>query len=338
MRRERNHMKSQIFVALFIVAIQLIPSGCSHGDTEYIPPVRATVFVSSDEAWVLTRKGVLKRISTDGQSIKVADAQQRVQGMTFVSPFQGWVVDSDWNVWQFDGVNWTFVGHNDDNKSGLIWPSSVSFVDEKVGWALTTGPLFLTDDGGRTWKKVPRPPEMWASIQLFVIDRETAYLHGEKGEVRRTADRGKTWKSFDLGLAGDVTSFACRDGGGECWAGTSHGNVFAIKGEASPKRVPFPTPKEMTITYICPFGESGLLVSGFTLVRDGNPRPRGVLLTTSDEGATWKTVDVPQDDGFEQVASFGNTIWLASHTAIYRSSDDGGSWVKIYDATDIHPK
>ncbi len=326
-------MKSQIFLALVTAAIQLIPSGCSDGDLAYIPPVVEAVFVSSNEAWLRTGKGVLKRVSTDGQLINVTDVQQGVQGMSFISPSEGWTVDKDWNVWHFDGVNWGVVGHNRDNKSGLASRSGLAFVDEKAGWALTTGLLFLTNDGGRTWKKVPLPPDVWASVRLYVIDKDMAYLHGEKGDVRRITDGGKTWTAIPLGDVGDVTTFACRENDArDCWAGTARGKIFAIKGEESPQRVPFPTPKEMTITSICPFGTDGLLVSGFTLVRDGNPRPSGLLLTTSDEGATWKKVNVPQDKGFEKVATFGDTIWLASDTAIYRSSDSGSSWTKVYDA------
>lgn len=328
-------MNSKLFVILIIVAVQFIAAGCSNGATEaYIPPVRGAVFTSSDEAWVLTRKGVLKRISVDGPSIKIADAQQRVQGMSFISPSQGWTVDLDWNVWHFDGAGWAFVGHNNDSKFGLIRPSSVIFADEKVGWARTLEGLFVTDDGGRTWKKVlvTEPGEF---IDLFAVDSDTAFLSEGHGAIKQTTDRGKTWTEVDLGLRHGINSFACRDRDSrECWAASGGGELFALNGDVSPKRVPFPTPKEMTITDICPFGDGGLLVTGFTLVRDGNPRPGGVLLTTTDEGATWKNVDVPQDDGFEKVSRFGDTIWLSSHTAVYRSPDKGGSWVKIYESAE----
>ncbi|MBP6004780.1 MAG: hypothetical protein KA746_15220 [Pyrinomonadaceae bacterium] len=324
--------KSQVFVLLIIAVIQLIASGCSNGDRAYIPPITGAVFTSPDEAWVLKHKGVLKRLSIDGRSINISDAQQRVQGMSFISPTQAWTVDADWNIRHFDGVNWEFVGHNNDNKFPLVWPSSVSFADENVGWARTYNELFVTDDGGRTWKRVLVTELGGEPLRLFVVDRDNGYLHGVRGSVKRTTDRGKTWKSIELGPAGDVTAFACRDGGRECWAGTARGEIFAISGDASPKRIPFPTPKEMTITDIYLSGADSLLVSGFTLVRDGNPSPYGVLLTTSNDGAAWKKIDVPQDDGFEQVASFGNTIWLASHTAIYRSSDTGQSWTKVFSA------
>ncbi len=325
-------MKIQFFFALIVTAVQLLPSGCTLGDRAYIPPIAGAVFTSSNEAWVLKHKGVLKQISIDGESINIVNAQQRVQGMSFINPRQGWTVDSDWNVWRFDGVSWTFAGHNDnDNKFGLVWPSSVIFADEKVGWARTLEALFITDDGGQTWKKVlvTEPGEF---IRLYMVDRDTAFLYGDRGSVKRTMDRGKTWTAILLGDVGDVTAFACRDGGRECWAGTSHGKILAIKGEAPSKRVPFPTPKEMTITDIGPSGEGAFLVSGFTLVRDGNPNPFGVLLKTTDDGVTWMTLKVPPDDRFEQVATFGSTIWLASHTAIYRSSDAGQSWTKVFSA------
>ena len=338
--RERSYMKSQIFVVLIVVAIHSIIPSCSfHESDAYIPPVTGVVFTSSDEAWVLTRKGILKRISTDGQSITVVDAQQRVQGMSFISPSQGWTVDSDWNVWHFDGVGWTFVGHNDDddNKFGLVWPSSVSFADEKVGWARTLEPLFLTDDGGRTWQKVlvTEPGEF---IRLSVIDRDTAFLYSENGSVRRTTDRGKTWRVVLLGAGypGSVTSLACRNGvSGECWAGTATGELFAISKDSAATRMPLP----QTFGHIGIFSISFGGTSGSSFVAGGTygEHPVGLLLRTDDGGQTWNKVEVPHvearhDDRFEHVASFGSTIWLASDTAIYRSSDGGVSWAKVYDA------
>jgi photosystem II stability/assembly factor-like uncharacterized protein len=80
--------------------------------------------------------------------------------------------------------------------------------------------------------------------------------------------------------------------------------------------------------------------------RDGTAGS-GLLLRTDDGGQTWKEIEAPQrvrtdngveiqdkviDNQFRQVASFGNTIWLAGATAIYRSSDRGSSWAKVYDA------
>lgn len=321
-------MKNQIFVTLFVAAIQLVASGCSHGGSEaYIPPVSGVIFTSSDEAWVLTRKGVLKRISIDGQTINISDAQQRVQGMSFISPTQVWTVDSDWNVWHFNGVNWAFVGHNGDNKFGLVWPSSVCFTDENVGWARTLESLFLTDDGGKTWQKVfvTEPGEFF---NLYVIDRDAGYLYGPRGSVKRTSDRGQTWKSIDLGPAGDVTSFACRDEGRECWAGTARGELFSISKDSASRLPLTQTYREIAFLSISFNGASGIaFLAGYTYGQSG----LGVLLRTDQGGDTWTKMEAPQDERFVQVANFGSTIWLASHAAIYRSLDGGGSWVKIYD-------
>jgi photosystem II stability/assembly factor-like uncharacterized protein len=170
-------------------------------------------------------------------------------------------------------------------------------------------------------------------LRLLVVDKDITFLYGERGSVKRTTDRGKTWKSIDPLPAEDVTAFACREDGRECWAGTSHGKIFAIKGDESPKRVPFPTPNEMTITSIIQSGEDAFLVSGFTLIRDDNPDAYGVLLKTMDDGATWTTLKTPQDHRFVQVASFGDTIWLVSQSSVYRSSDAGLNWSRVHNET-----
>lgn len=72
-------------------------------------------------------------------------------------------------------------------------------------------------------------------------------------------------------------------------------------------------------------GEKGVLVAGFSF---GDGLRFGVLFATNDNGRTWKSMNVPNDHMLH-VAGFGETIWLASYRAIYRSTDNGKSWMEL---------
>lgn len=327
MRRERDYMKSHIFVTLIVSAIQLISVGCSNGDLAYIPPVKRVVFTSSDEAWVLTGRGSLVRVSAMGESNTAIDAPKRIEGISFISPHQGWAVDLDWKVWRFDGVNWAYVGHDYDNGLGVAGKPGLIFADEKVGWARTLGRLFVTEDGGSTWKKV-LDTELSDLLGVSVLDSDTVFLYGRAGMVIQTKDRGQTWTNIDLGVKHDVGAFACHDRDGrECWAASGR-ELVSISGD-SVRRLDLPEAfGKITISSIS-FNETSALLAGGTY----GEHPVGQLLKTDDDGQNWKKLATPQDDRFEHVANFGSTIWLASDTTIYRSSDGGGSWVKIYDAS-----
>lgn len=326
--RKKSHMKSQAFVALIIAVLQLIPAGCSDSGTPaYIPPVKRVVFTSSDEAWVLTGTGSLVTVSGSGQSKKATDAPTRIDGISFISPSQGWAVDLDWKVWRFDGVNWSYVGHDHDNGLGVAGEPGLIFADEKVGWARTLGRLFVTENGGSTWNKV-LDTELSDLLGLFVLDSDTVFLYGRAGMVVQSNDRGQTWTDISLGIKQGVDSFACQRDGRECWAAS--GREIAAISDDSVRRLDLPDVfGKITISSISFNGTGGALLAGGIY----GEHPVGRLFKTNDGGQTWKKMEVPQDDRFEHVASFGNTIWLASDTSIYRSSDGGASWAKVYDAS-----
>ncbi len=324
---ETSPLKRQLLLALIVAAVQLISSSCE-GTPKYTPPITGVAFVSPDEAWVLTRKGSVVRVSASGQTDKPTGAPKRIEGISFIDPSQGWAVDAYWNVWRFDGINWAFVGHNNDNRFGLIERSEgLIFVDERNGWARTLEGLFVTDDAGRNWTKVlvTEPGEL---IRLSVVDRDTPFLYGNHGEVKRSTDRGKTWKDIYLGCTGDVRAFACRERTDrECWA-ACRSEIFKISGDSVGRLYLPETFGKISISSISFKETGGALLAGGTY----GERPVGWLLKTDEEGQAWQKLTPPQDSEFEHVASFGNTIWLASNTAIYRSSDDGGTWSKVYDA------
>jgi photosystem II stability/assembly factor-like uncharacterized protein len=316
-------MKRKALIVLLAFHLTLL--GCSfNGDFAYLPPIDAISFTSADEAWFITNKHKLFRLSADGSLLSPPEVPPAVDALTFMSADRGWIVDSSHNIWAFDGQRWTMSGHEYDQRRHAL---NVSFGDEEVGWIRTLEPLFLTQDRGATWNKVLET-EPGQLTRVFAASRDTAYLYGTRGEVLQTSDRGQTWRAIKIGSSFDVISFECRHGQpNDCWAGTSDGQVVVITEKGISKKLRVPEKYEFAVTSIALSGERRALVAGYTYIRDNNPgAPYGILYETENNGETWKPIDVPPDQGFVKVAAFGSTIWLASTDSIYRSTDAGKSW------------
>jgi len=276
-------------------------------------------FISADEAWIATSSLGLQRLSGDGVFEKVAEAPEKIE---IQSDSHGQVHFSAWKKHSTNGQRWL-----ESSMLNSRWsPTSISFADENVGWIRTLAPLFLTEDGGKTFTQIltTEPGEM---TKILAADKDTAYLYGAAGKIRQTKDRGRTWKPLDLGNSQDILAFECREGHrDDCWVGTSYGNVFVTANNGTFKQVPLPRlASNLSVSSIFLTGKKNVLVAGFS-VGDG---PRfGVLFATDDNGITWKSIDVP-DDHMLHVAGFGDTIWLASYRAIYRSTDNGKCWMEL---------
>ena len=128
------------------------------------------------------------------------------------------------------GATWTMQFKNDDPKAFL---DAMSFWDANNGIVFgdsVDGKLYilLTDNGGRTWSRVPTaglPPALEnegafaaSGTNIAVFGKTQAWIGtgaGSKARVLRTADRGRTWQVSDTPLAAGqsagIFSIAFRD-------------------------------------------------------------------------------------------------------------------------------
>ena len=310
-------MRNQVIWIWILLACQLGVVGCTGGSKAVVFPDVA--FVSADEAWIASRKVGFVRLFADGSFEKVTEPPERID---ILSPSDGQVFFSAWKKQTNNRQRWM----DSDSFDSRLSPTSISFADDNVGWIRTLMPLFLTEDGGKTWNQIlaTEPGEMTKSL---AADKDTAYLYGARGKILQTKDRGRTWKSRDLGNSQDILAFECRDGHPDnCWVGTGRGNVFVTSGNGPFEQVQLPgLASDISVSSIFLTGENSVLVAGYS-VGDG---PRfGVLFATDDNGLTWRSVDVPVGHMI-RVAAFGETIWLASHSAVYRSTNKGKTWVEL---------
>jgi photosystem II stability/assembly factor-like uncharacterized protein len=102
----------------------------------------------------------------------------------------------------------------------------LSMGSPNIGWAVGSGVLLRTDDGGAHWRRL-RGPRREAEMDLLsvaAIDEEHAVVIGAGGLRLRTEDGGVIWEDVSVrdGVAGEAptewTALACLPGGaGRCW-------------------------------------------------------------------------------------------------------------------------
>jgi photosystem II stability/assembly factor-like uncharacterized protein len=83
---------------------------------------------------------------------------------------------------------------------GLHWqtiplkepPVSLFFLNDNLGWLVTTKGLWQTVEAGRTWTKLPRVPGQ--IYRVYFLDENHGWAIGPKKTALETLDGGKTWK------------------------------------------------------------------------------------------------------------------------------------------------
>jgi len=83
-------------------------------------------------------------------------------------------------------------------------PHSLFFLNEKLGWLVTDGPLYRTTDQGRHWAPMPRPePDMGLlgpgmvmpeAVRVLFVDEKHGWAIGSQKLILETHDGGSHWK------------------------------------------------------------------------------------------------------------------------------------------------
>jgi photosystem II stability/assembly factor-like uncharacterized protein len=72
-------------------------------------------------------------------------------------------------------------------------PLSLFFLNESLGWMVTTKGLWQTTEAGKGWRKVPHLPPQIARV--YFLDEKTGFATGLKKKVYQTHDGGDHWEA-----------------------------------------------------------------------------------------------------------------------------------------------
>ena len=202
--------------------------------------------------------------------------------------------------------------------------TSVSFVDDKEGWAAGHGGAILhTRDGGDHWEVQHLAAA--ADQPLFSVyfrDREHGWASGLWSLLLATADGGKTWTRVQLPTpAGQKRADlnllqVFEGGGGRLFISAEQGAVLASADGGATWR--YQATGGAASLWAGTAGEgASAIVAGL----------RGKVFRSGDGGASWQAVAAPVEASVTHLAREGATLWASTVSgAVLRSTDDGRHW------------
>jgi photosystem II stability/assembly factor-like uncharacterized protein len=213
--------------------------------------------------------------------------------------------------------------------------TSLSFVDEKRGWAVGHwGVVIRTDDGGQTWRlqrhdlNVDQP-----LLAVHFLDGQRGVAVGLWSLVITTRDGGKTWsptpmtplpgsKKADLNLYGLFPG-----AGGEVFACAEQGQVLRST-DAGASWQYLDTGYKGSLWAGLRLADGALLVGGL----------RGTVMRSQDSGATWHSVATnvrSSVTGLQQAAD--GSVYASALDGIVLTSRDGGNHFTARQSSDRMP-
>jgi photosystem II stability/assembly factor-like uncharacterized protein len=254
--------------------------------------------------------------------------------ITFVDASHGWVVGPSESVLTTTDGGTTWVRHGSMDLEGYAC-EDVTFVDDSHGWVISADAVYVTSSGGATWMKQSLPVDSGSLTAIAFPDTSHGCVVGERGSIFITSNGGTTWNDFpgtnsmslydvafsdsthgwavgydyswtvpNLGYYGGILATS---NGGATWSVQSDGGATeGLKGVAA-----------SDADHVWAVGNRW----------DGGLGKRiGVVIATSNGGATWNEQTPPQaTDSLNDVDFISATHgWAVGYAGTILVTKDGG--------------
>ncbi len=144
-------------------------------------------------------------------------------------------------------------------------PLSLFFLNESLGWMVTDGGVWRTEESGRDWRKIK---SIKAMNEAAFFDEKHGFLSGRKKQILETSDGGKSWTKLaaleKVESSPDYTVFSDM---------AFSGNYGMITGHSRPPRTRY--------------GELPEWMESYSKSRRREWPNLMIVLSTSDAGKTW---------------------------------------------------
>ncbi|MEO8057030.1 MAG: YCF48-related protein [Burkholderiales bacterium] len=203
--------------------------------------------------------------------------------------------------------------------------TSVSFVDERQGWAVGhSGVVLHTTDGGETWAR--QRFDTQHDRPLFAVhffDAEHGVAVGLWSLVLITQDGGTHWRAVDMPVPegarkADLNLLGLfANSKGQLFAPAEKGMVLRSDDQGQHWRY-MPTGYTGSFWTGVATPDGALLVAGL----------RGSLYRSSDDGRTWSRIDTHSQSSITAMALVGSqVVGVGLEGLVLRSSDSGASFI-----------
>lgn len=241
----------------------------------------------------------------------------------------------------------TATGLNAQNWTALDIPVSIRyddvfFIDDSLGWACSgDGEIYHTKDAGQTWKIQHSGISYLRSIEF--ADKNHGYCGGLSAleSLFKTTDGGEHWDNITdevPGLTGGICGLSCPGGGYVYGCGRWSTPAYVIKSADNGQ-----TWQKILLDSLATRLVDAYFTSPDTGWVSGTASPAsagGVILKTTDGGASWKTIHTTNvaSDYIWKLQRLDTERWFASierqftsteSTEILKSTDNGESWSAV---------
>lgn len=286
---------------------------------------QTTNFVSETEGWAVGQNKAFH--TTDGGQTwtpQSLPAGSWIYGSFFLDALRGWGVGSQENIVHTSDGGQTWVTQRAPTRTHPL--DSVHFADALHGVAVGGGGTVLyTNDGGQTWSQ-PANDYRTASLKIFALDASHVWSANANGEILYSTDGGLRWSKsnlFSQATNSDVTDvtftsnlngWATVGGGapGFVFRTTDGGRIWENAGAQS----------SQSLNAIATAGDQ-------TIVAVGGEGSTGVILRSTNNGATWSAITPPTTNKvFNDVHFVSASVgWIVGNSGvILRSTDGGATW------------
>jgi photosystem II stability/assembly factor-like uncharacterized protein len=217
----------------------------------------------------------------------------------------------------------------------------ICFLDAQTGFAVgDRGSIVRTRDGGTTWERIMAGTS-WFLNAIHFPDRSFGVAVGSTADdhslILRTTNGGSTWLVSDSTFTGALKDVFLIDSYTGIAAGANGTILRTTDGGQSWKIQPTGIPGEIEFNGIAFTDATNGIIVGNAFYLD--PDPNGIMLRTSDAGATWAEQLRRKDRNFLRVDFEGGgdgTILgycvgneCSERTYLLRSTNGGSTWSDV---------
>jgi photosystem II stability/assembly factor-like uncharacterized protein len=273
--------------------------------------------VDRHTAWVVGANdsgyGVILRTDDGGQtwarqgdSSTIPDVE--LTGVDAANRKTAWVIGEKGTILRTDDGGKTWTQQTSGTDSTLL---EVAVVNSRIAWISGNAdikgyPVVLrTTNGGRTWERkvIDGMPSLVTAVNLTAINAQTAWVAGQNLFAAKTTDGGETWE-IQMESGNIDNNDVCGVTPNTAWIATDYNNVYRTTdgGTTWDKLLsPGQVPGTYYLLGVSAWGKDTAWVTGHGM---GSHRPDGVILHTTDGGATWRVQSTPVNVDFGRGGSF----------------------------------
>ena len=230
------------------------------------------------------------------------------------------------------GKSWIPMRIDPNNSNEYV--TRIFFTDNKTGFAIASGKIGLTTDGGDSWSLATLPQAFHYFVDIYSPDKKTVYFFGNVDYdipfILKTTDNGKTFETIKISLNSKAGISSISFVGDKAWITTTLGELYVSNDNLKTWQV-ISDQVRFYRGLVSFKGKWGLAGADFHSADKGKP----MAYMTYDGGRSWKDIKFPSKMGqaygmAPKVKIFDeNKGIVLLEDVLYKTDDRGKTWTTI---------